>query len=113
MESDGGLGRNLTDVSEQNARIQIVHGWFNSAYGIRWWARSELNRRSSPCEGDVITPRPRALGNSPTRLTNLSHTVFNGAGLDGPLRLRVARGLDGLPPASQEPQAPQPVLLRA
>ena len=26
----------------------------------RWWARPELNRRSSPCEGDVITPRPRA-----------------------------------------------------
>ena len=24
------------------------------------WARPELNRRSSPCEGDVITPRPRA-----------------------------------------------------
>ena len=26
-----------------------------------WWARRELNSRSSPCQGDVITPRPRAL----------------------------------------------------
>ncbi len=26
-----------------------------------WWARPELNWRSSPCQGDVITPRPRAL----------------------------------------------------
>ena len=25
------------------------------------WARPELNWRSSPCQGDVITPRPRAL----------------------------------------------------
>lgn len=25
-----------------------------------WWARPELNWRSSPCQGDVITPRPRA-----------------------------------------------------
>ena len=25
-----------------------------------WWARQELNLRSSPCQGDVITPRPRA-----------------------------------------------------
>ena len=29
---------------------------------IREWARAELNRRSSPCQGDVIAPRPRALG---------------------------------------------------
>ena len=27
---------------------------------IRWWARPDLNRRPSPCEGDVITPRPQA-----------------------------------------------------
>ena len=26
-----------------------------------WWARPDLNWRSSPCQGDVITPRPRAL----------------------------------------------------
>ena len=25
------------------------------------WARPDLNWRSSPCQGDVITPRPRAL----------------------------------------------------
>ncbi len=25
------------------------------------WARRDLNSRSSPCEGDIITPRPRAL----------------------------------------------------
>jgi hypothetical protein len=31
----------------------------NNAAG-RWWARPDLNRRPSPCEGDVITPRPRA-----------------------------------------------------
>ena len=29
--------------------------------GNHWWARRELNSRSSPCQGDVITPRPRAL----------------------------------------------------
>ena len=28
---------------------------------IHWWARPDLNWRSSPCQGDVITPRPRAL----------------------------------------------------
>lgn len=28
---------------------------------FHWWARRELNSRSSPCQGDVITPRPRAL----------------------------------------------------
>ena len=28
---------------------------------ICWWARPDLNWRSSPCQGDVITPRPRAL----------------------------------------------------
>ena len=27
---------------------------------FHWWARRELNSRSSPCQGDVITPRPRA-----------------------------------------------------
>ena len=27
------------------------------------WARPDLNWRSSPCQGDVITPRPRALWN--------------------------------------------------
>ena len=27
---------------------------------IEEWARPELNWRSSPCQGDVITPRPRA-----------------------------------------------------
>ena len=27
-----------------------------------WWARQELNLRSPPCQGGVITPRPRALG---------------------------------------------------
>ncbi len=25
-----------------------------------WWARSELNWRSLPCQGNVMTPRPRA-----------------------------------------------------
>ncbi len=25
------------------------------------WARPDSNRRSPPCKGDVITPRPRAL----------------------------------------------------
>ena len=25
-----------------------------------WWARQELNLRSPPCQGGVITPRPRA-----------------------------------------------------
>ena len=29
-----------------------------------WWARPDLNWRSSPCQGDVITPRPRALATS-------------------------------------------------
>ena len=32
---------------------------------IKRWARAELNRRSSPCQGDVIAPRPRALGMLP------------------------------------------------
>ena len=26
----------------------------------KWWARPDLNWRPSPCQGDVITPRPRA-----------------------------------------------------
>ena len=29
---------------------------------VNLWARAGLNRRSSPCQGDVIAPRPRALG---------------------------------------------------
>ena len=33
---------------------------------IHWWARRESNSRSLPCQGNVITPRPRALGNLPT-----------------------------------------------
>ena len=77
------------------------------------WARRESNSRSSPCEGGIITPRPRALGKSPTRLTGLSHTVLNGAGSDGQAQLQDVHELDALPRASQEPQEPQPVPLRA
>ena len=36
----------------------------NRAFSRHWvneWARPDLNWRSSPCQGDVITPRPRAL----------------------------------------------------
>ena len=36
--------------------------WASKAgFAIREWARPDLNWRSSPCQGDVITPRPRAL----------------------------------------------------
>ena len=35
-----------------------------------WWARPDLNWRSSPCQGDVITPRPRAL------VSSLNRTVY-------------------------------------
>ena len=33
---------------------------------FQWWARRESNSRSLPCQGNVITPRPRALGILPT-----------------------------------------------
>ncbi len=33
---------------------------------IQWWARRESNSRSLPCQGNVITPRPRALGSLAT-----------------------------------------------
>ena len=32
----------------------------------QWWARRESNSRSLPCQGNVITPRPRALGSLAT-----------------------------------------------
>ena len=38
------------------------------------WARPELNWRSSPCQGDVIAPRPRAL-NAPNKSEYLSESV--------------------------------------
>ena len=43
-----------------------INKWF--AQGMKEncrWARRELNSRSSPCQGDVIAPRPRALANFP------------------------------------------------
>ncbi len=43
-----------------NPMIKWVNGAVHQCRVGRWWARPELNRRSSPCEGDVITPRPRA-----------------------------------------------------
>ena len=32
---------------------------FKSAMDKEWWTRPGLNRRPSPCKGDVITTRPR------------------------------------------------------
>jgi hypothetical protein len=44
-------------VSNSESLVQIWPGQIVDA----WWARPDLNWRSSPCQGDVITPRPRAL----------------------------------------------------
>ena len=41
----------------------------------KWWARPELNWRSLPCQGNVITPRPRALGNLSNNWTYISESV--------------------------------------
>ena len=42
-----------------------------------WWARQELNLRSSPCQGDVITPRPRAQNKSPTDITQMNDSLHS------------------------------------
>ena len=46
-----------------------------SSLGRARWARPESNWRSSPCQGDVITPRPRALAVRPTAGAYLSTSV--------------------------------------
>ena len=51
------FGQHANVVSKNNGLLLCT----NPAYIDCWWARADLNRRSSPCQGDVITPRPRAL----------------------------------------------------
>ncbi len=52
-----------------------------SANRGKGWARAELNRRSSPCQGDVIAPRPRALVHwLADYLRDPSRTSFLGTG---------------------------------
>ena len=51
---------------DQHERTQVharmwLHDMLEAIVEGCRWARPELNWRSSPCEGDVITPRPRAL----------------------------------------------------
>ena len=41
-----------------------------------WWARQELNLRSPPCQGGVITPRPRALGVNATLTFQMKDSKF-------------------------------------
>ena len=42
-----------------------------------WWARQELNLRSSPCQGDVITPRPRAQNKPSTNITQMNDSLYS------------------------------------
>ena len=54
----------------------------------QWWARRESNSRSLPCQGNVITPRPRALGILPTTDAYLFTSVWAFSDQDMILEIR-------------------------
>ncbi len=62
-----------------------------------------MNSRSSPCQGDVITPRPRALG----KVSHLG-SILNGFGMLFPIQLTILEILPVQPGWEQRP----PILVR-
>ena len=56
---------------------RLIQNIQNNENQIQWWARRESNSRSLPCQGNVITPRPRALGILPTTDAYLFTSVWS------------------------------------
>ena len=68
----------IEPAPKNTSRSTDILGWSNSVSRVEEWARPELNRRSSPCEGDVITPRPRALRYAVVMTRRYKHPLETG-----------------------------------